>query len=61
MKVEIECGLRNIFLMGGNKFYTDDFWEALIAARSELEELAASTPLPVLDGTPIEEDFIYHG
>lgn len=61
MKVEIECGLRNIFLMGGNKFYTDDFWEALIAARSELEELAASTPLPVLDGTPVEEDFIYHG
>ena len=58
---EISCGLRNIYLMSGNVFLTDPYWEALIAARSELEEKAASTPLPVLDGTPVEEDFIWHG
>ena len=57
---EIGCGLRNIFLMSGNVFLTDPYWEALIAAREELEYLAASTPLPVLDGTPIDEDFIWH-
>lgn len=57
---EIRCGLRNIFLMSGNVFLTDPYWEALIAAREELEYLAASTPLPVLDGTPIDEDFIWH-
>ncbi len=58
---EISCGLRNIYLMSGNVFLTDPYWEALIAAREELEYLAASTPLPVLDGTPLTEDFIWHG
>ena len=57
---EISCGLRNIFLMSGNVFLTDPYWEALIAARDELEELAASTPLPVPDGTPLADDFIWH-
>lgn len=61
IRVEISCGLRNIFLMSGNIFLTDPYWEALIAARSELEELAAATPLPALDGTPLDEDFIWHG
>ena len=57
---EISCGLRNIFLMSGNVFLPDPYWEALVAARDELEYLAASTPLPVLDGNPIDEDFIWH-
>ncbi len=60
MRWEISCGLRNIFLMSGNVFLTDPYWEALIAARDELEYLAASTPLPVLDGRPLKEDFIWH-
>ena len=58
---EIGCGLRNIFLMSGNVFLTDPYWEALIKARSELETLADTTPLPVLDGTPVDEAFIWHG
>jgi hypothetical protein len=58
---EIGCGLRNIYLMSGNVFLPDPYWEAVIAARDELEYLAASTPLPVLDGTPLDEDFIWHG
>ena len=57
---EIGCGLRNIFLMSGNIFLPDAYWEAIVAARDELEHLAASTPLPVLDGTPIDEDFVWH-
>ena len=61
LRWEIRCGLRNIFLMSGNVFLTDPYWEALIAARGELTELAAATPLPVPDGTPLEEDFIWHG
>ena len=57
---EIGCGLRNIFLMSGNIFLPDAYWEAIIKARDELEYLAASTPLPVLDGTPLAEDFVWH-
>ncbi|MBQ9150719.1 MAG: hypothetical protein IJX72_00605 [Clostridia bacterium] len=60
MRWEISCGLRNLYLMSGNVFLTDPYWEALIAARSELEELAAATPLPTLDGTPVEENFVWH-
>ena len=58
---EIRCGLRNIYLMSGNVFLPAPYWEAVIAAKDELEYLAASTPLPVLDGTPLDEDFIWHG
>ena len=57
---EIGCGLRNIFLMSGNIFLPDAYWEAILAARDELEYLAASTPLPVLDGTPLAENFVWH-
>ena len=57
---EIGCGLRNIYLMSGNVFLTDGYWEALAAARPELEDLAEATPLPALNGEPLEEDFIWH-
>ena len=60
MRWEIRCGLRNLFLMSGNVFLTDPYWEALIEAREELEALAEATPLPVLDGTPCEDDFVWH-
>lgn len=60
IRLEIRCGLRNIFLMSGLVFLTEPYWEALAAARSELEELAAATPLPLLDGTLREEDFVWH-
>lgn len=60
LTMEIRCGLRNIFLMSGLTFLTDPYWEALIAARAELEELAAASPLPIPDGTPLDEDFIWH-
>ena len=57
---EIGCGLWNIFLMSGNVFLTEPYWEALTTAREELEALAEATPLPNLDGTPLSEDFIWH-
>ncbi len=57
---EIGCGLRNIFLMSGNVFLTDPYWEALAAARTELEALAASTPIPSPDEAILREDFIWH-
>ncbi len=60
MRWEIRCGLRNLFLMSGNVFLTDPYWEALIDARAELEALAEATPLPVLDGTPCEDNFVWH-
>ena len=60
MRWEIGCGLRNLFLMSGNVFLTDPYWEALIEARAELEALAESTPLPKLDGTPCMDDFVWH-
>ncbi len=60
MRLEIRCGLRNIFLMSGNVFLTEPYWQALIAARDELEELAAATPLPTLTGEKLPEDFIWH-
>ncbi|MBE6585032.1 MAG: hypothetical protein E7645_00735 [Ruminococcaceae bacterium] len=60
MRWEIRCGLRNLFLMSGNVFLTDPYWEALIAARAELESLAEATPLPVLAEAPCEDDFVWH-
>ena len=52
--------MRRPQLISQRIFLPDPYWEAVIAAKDELEYLAASTPLPVLDGTPIEEDFIWH-
>ena len=60
MRWEIGCGLRNLYLMSGNVFLTDPYWEALIAAREELEELAASTPLPTFDEPTAADDFVWH-
>ncbi len=60
MRWEIRAGLRNIYLMSGNVFLTEPYWRALIAAREELETLAAETPLPTLDGEESPEDFVWH-
>ena len=59
MRLEISCGLRNLFLMSGNVFLTEPYWEALIAAREELEALAEATPLPDLT-VAHDEDFVWH-
>lgn len=59
MRIEIGCGLRNIYLMSGIVFLTDDYWNAVHDALPELNELAASTPLPDLS-VPYEEDFVWH-
>ena len=50
MRLEIDCGLRNIFLMSGTVFLPDPYWEAIAAALPELRERAARTPLLALDG-----------
>ena len=60
MRWEISCGLRNLFLMSGNVFLTDPYWEALINAREELEALAEATPLPSLDEPTYDTDFVWH-
>lgn len=46
MKIEIACGLRNIFLMSGTGFLTDEYWNALIKALPSLEEMAKESPCP---------------
>ena len=48
MRLEIDCGLRNIFLMSGTVFLPNPYWEAIAAALPELRERAARTPLPDL-------------
>ncbi len=60
IRLEIRAGLRNIYLMSGNVLLTEPYWRALIDARDELCELAAATPLPVLDGEESPEDFVWH-
>ncbi len=60
IRLEIRAGLRNIFLMSGNVLLTEPYWRALIHAQQELRELAAATPLPVLDGRESAEDFVWH-
>lgn len=45
IKLEIRSGLRNIYLMSGTRFLTDDYWEALENAYPELSELSR-TPEP---------------
>lgn len=46
MKLEIKCGLRNLFLMSGIWFYEDPYWEALAKALPELRELADTLEIP---------------
>lgn len=44
LRVEIRTGLRNLFLMSGFFFFTEPYWQAVAAARPELEALALQTP-----------------
>ena len=46
IKLEISCGLKNIYLMSGTWYLTPEYWEALANARSELLELDASVHEP---------------
>lgn len=57
LRLEISCGLRNLFLMSGFFFLDDAYWQAIAAARPELEALASSTPLPDLAHAP--DSFIW--
>lgn len=45
IRLELSCGLRNIFLMSGSRFLTDDYWEALIQNKVSLEEEALKLPV----------------
>lgn len=58
MRLEIDCGLRHIFLMSGTLFLPDAYWEAIAAALPELYDRAASTPLP--DFTRPAPEFVWH-
>lgn len=40
IRLEISLGLRNIFLMSGTHFFSERYWRALAATRSELNDLA---------------------
>ncbi len=46
--IEIQSGLRNLFLMSGFFFLAPPYWQAIAAARPELEALAQKEPLPDL-------------
>ena len=52
LRLEISCGLRNLFLMSGLFFLDEPYWQALAKARPELEALAQKLPQPDLDTTP---------
>ena len=59
MRIEIGCGLRNIYLMSGNVFLTEPYWDALIKALPELHELAERTPLPSFEKDSEIPEFIW--
>ena len=42
LRLEIRAGLRNLYLMSGFFFLAEPYWQAIAAARPELEELAQS-------------------
>jgi hypothetical protein len=44
LRLEIRAGLRNLYLMSGFFFLAEPYWQAIAAARSELEELAQHAP-----------------
>ena len=46
IKLELRCGLRNIYLMSGTWYLTPEYWQALANSRSELLELADATSQP---------------
>ena len=46
MEIEIQCGLRNLFLMSGTWFFTDPYWDMLKKELPRLTELAQMPPPP---------------
>ncbi len=56
LRLEISLGLRNLFLMSGLFFLGEPYWQAIAAARPELEALAERMPIELSD-TP--DDFIW--
>ncbi len=55
LRVEIGAGLRNLFLMSGFFFLEEQYWQAIVAARPELEALAQETP----DNVDLTGEFIW--
>lgn len=47
LRLEISCGLRNLFLMSGLFFLGEPYWQAIANARPELEALAKRTPTEI--------------
>ena len=58
LRLEIGCGLRNLFLMSGLFFLDDSYWIAIAKALPELQALAQNAPAPA-DSTP-EDAMIWH-
>lgn len=54
MEIEIDCGLRHLYLMSGTRFFDDVYWEALAEALPALRA-RAEQPIPV----PKEKPFIW--
>ena len=57
LRLEITCGLRNLFLMSGLFFLDEPYWSAIASARPELEELARSAPK--FDPSAVPDAFIW--
>ena len=55
LRIEIRAGLRNLFLMSGFFFFDDVYWQAVAAARPDLEELAQEAS----DNLELTENFIW--
>lgn len=55
MKIEIRCGLRNLYLMSGTVFFDDMYWNALENNLPMLRELAESSEIPIFE----ERDFVW--
>ena len=47
LRLEISLGLRNLFLMSGLFFLDEPYWQAIAAARPELEDLAERMPAKI--------------
>ncbi|MBE6675488.1 MAG: hypothetical protein E7594_01465 [Ruminococcaceae bacterium] len=56
LRLEISLGLRNLFLMSGLFFLDEPYWQAIAAARPELDALAERTPIDI---PSTSNDFIW--
>lgn len=56
LRLEISLGLRNLFLMSGLFFLDEPYWQAIAAARPELDALAERSPVDI---PSTSNDFIW--